>query len=78
MSHWKQIVDTAQLVAQYVCTSDNLRMGLASVPISPGWGGDTILCRMGKPAVAIMRDPIKVYVAAERFLVSPLQLTLMM
>ena len=58
--------------------SDNLRMGLASVPIVTGWGGGNTECQMGKPAVAVMRDPIKVFVAAERFLMSPLQIALMM
>ena len=29
---WRQIVDTVQLTARYICMSDNLRLGLASVP----------------------------------------------
>ena len=78
VNKWKQIVDTVQLVARYVCMPDSLRLGLASAPLTRGWDGETIICPMGKPAVAIVQDYLRVFVAAERFLFPPLQLALMM
>ena len=58
-------VDTVRSVARYICMPDNLRIGLASVPLSLGWSVETMVSPMGKQAVAVMREALKVFVACE-------------
>ena len=71
---WRHIVNTVQGFARYVCMPDNLRVGLASILAQPAKDEGPLVCPLSKPAVMVKHEPMRVFISADRFLLSPLPL----
>ena len=76
--HWRYVVHVVLSVARYVCVPDDLRHGLGSIPMSPNVEGLPRPCPVGKPAVVLLHEPMRIFVSADRFLLPPHMVVLMM
>ena len=65
------VVHTVLSVARYVCVLDDLRIGLGSIPIRPRSVEPLCPRLLGKPAVALMHEPMSIFVSADRLLPPP-------
>ena len=71
--HWRYVVHAVLSVARYVCVPDDLRIGLGSIPIRPRSVGPPCPCLMGKLAVALIHEPMRIFVSTDRLLLPPLE-----
>jgi hypothetical protein len=65
-------------VARYVCVPEDIRIGLESIPAIRFKGGSHQSAHVGKPAVVVMPEPMRIFVSADRLLLPPLSVVLMM
>ena len=76
--HWRFVAHVVFAVARYVCVPDDIRIGLESIPAIPFKEDSHQPVQMGKLAVVVMPEPMRIFVSADRLLLPPLSVVLMM